>query len=152
MAFKNRLVETMWGRRFGLQKLSSVESGSTDDEVKDFLAGPAGVRVDVTNPETTAVPLKAVGLSVLSTGSSAVHELNPPIPGIFKTIMSSGGSTSYVKTRNGETIESSRGSTYNTLQFVAEGIALLQGLTTGRWLWLSESSGTAPAIVPATST
>lgn len=152
MAFKDRLVETVWGRRFGLQKLSSVESGSTDDEVKDFLAGPAGIRVDVTNPETTGVPLKAVGLSVLATASSGVHELNPPIPGIFKTLVSTGGSTAYVKTRNGETIESSRGSTFNTLQFVSAGVALLQGMTTGRWLWMSESSGTAPAIVPATST
>lgn len=157
MAFKTRIRESIWGRRLGLQVLSSVQAGSTQNMPLDLLVGPEALRIDVTTDESTGTNLKAYGLSNLSTESSGVHTLDPPIPGISKTIVCTGGATEYVKTRNGETIESSRGSSFNTLNFNAYGVVELMGLTTARWLMTgnggtSGTSSQSPSIALATST
>jgi hypothetical protein len=155
MAFRDRIRENLWGRRLGLEVLSSVKTGSTQNVPLDLLVGPEAIRMDVTTAETTSINLKAYGLSNLSTESSGVHTLDPPIPGIPKTIVCTGGATEYVKTRNAETIESSRGSTFTTMKWSAYGVVHLLGLTTARWLGLNLSSGTssqASSIALSTST
>src|SRR3990172_4866395 len=114
MSFEARMSASIHGREFGLQRMSSVEMGSTFPGV--FLVGSEAIRQNVATADTTAGILRPFGLSVLSTGSSAVHTLGPPIPGIVKTIISSGGATAFVKTRNAETIESSQGSTFTTMR------------------------------------
>ena len=156
MAFVSRMTKSLFGRDLGLEHLSSVDSGSTHDEDRIWLVGNvAGIRKDVTTAETTSVPLKAHGLSILSTKSSGVHTLNPPIPGVRKVIASSGSTFAWVITRNGETIESSRGSTFTTMKFTTRGVIELIGYTTARWLALAISSGSssqAASILLSTST
>lgn len=134
MAFERRIQTSIHGEDLGIQRISSAESGSGRGTQR-FLAGKVdGIRAAVGNPETTASNLRAHGLSNLSTGSSAVHVLDPPIPGIYKEIYSSGGATAYVRTVNSETLESSRGSTFTTIRFQQIGRVTLMGLTTARWL------------------
>ena len=154
MSFESLIRESIWGRRFGLSRLSSAVDGSTRSG-KDWLAGPEGTRVNVSTAETTSVELHPFGLSNLSTVSSGVHTLNPPIPGIQKTIVCTGGATEYVKTRNSETLESSAGSTFTTMKWVGYGVAHLVGLTTARWLlhgWSSGTSSQGQNITLSTST
>lgn len=155
MSFESRMTKSIWGREFGLQSLSSVQLGSTFPH--NLLVGAEGLRQNVTSNETTGVPLRPFGVSNLSTVSSGVHVLSPPIPGITKTIVCTGGATEFVKSLNAETFESSRGSTFTTLRFVAYGIAEMVGLTTARWLLTgmagdSGDSANAPAITLSTST
>ena len=153
MSFEARMTISIHGRDFGLQNMSSVGIGSTFSP--RMIVGPEAVRQNVSTGETTAEIFRPYGISVLSTGSSAVHVLAPPIPGVEKTLYSSGGATAFVKTRNDETIESSLGSTFTTLRFVAGVAITLVGLTTARWLGLNLTSGTSSqgaAVTQTTST
>lgn len=156
MSFESKITESIYGRRLGLQLISSVEMGSTHPS--RFLVGAEGVRQNVTTGETTSVVFRPFGVSVITTESSGVHTLAPPIPGVSKLIYSSGGATGYVKTKNAtETIESSRGSTFTTLRFNAGCVVELIGLTTARWLLHgmagdSGDSANAPAVALSTST
>ena len=155
MSFEARMSASIHGREFGLQRMSSVEMGSTFPGT--LLVGAEALRQNVSSAETTALILRPFGLSNLSTVSSGVHTLGPPIPGITKTIVCTGGATEFVKTRNSETLESSRGSTFTVMRFVGYGIAHLIGLTTARWLLSgmagdSGDSANAPAIALSTTT
>lgn len=132
MSFSERINKSLHGREIGLEYASSAITGSTHNPT--FLNGPEALRQAVTTDETTAGIMAPYGLSLLTTGSSAVHTLAPPIPGIEKMLYSSGGSTGYVKTRNGETIETSAASTNTTLSWTGRGLVTLVGLTTARWL------------------
>lgn len=155
MSFEARMNTSIHGRELGLQRMSSGEMGSTHPS--RFLVGPEGIRQNVSSAETTSVILRPFGVSNLSTVSSGVHTLAPPIPGIHKTVVCTGGATEYVKSANAETFESSRGSTFTTLKFNAYGIAEMVGFTTARWLLLgmagdSGDSANAPAIALSTTT
>lgn|SRR3990167_7949973 len=145
MAFNTKILTSLFGRRLGLQRMSTAESGGSKLE---FLVGPDDYRVDVNTAETTAVNLKPFGLSGnlgTSAGSSAVYTLEPPIPGVRKIIQ---GSTAngpvFIKTANGETIVSSLGSTHTTVKISTMGGAFeLVGMTTAQWLALGLTSGTS---------
>lgn len=146
MAFNSRIITSVLGRRLGLQRMSSNETGSARAPA-EFLVGPDDFRVGVTTAETTAVNVKAFGISVLpgtTAASSAVYTLEPPIPGVRKVLM--GGTANgpvYIKTLNSETIlTTSLGSSFTTIKFSSLGSAIeLIGLTTAIWL-TQASSGT----------
>ena len=133
MAFGNNITTTIFGRRLGLQSLSSAQTGGSADE---FLVGPDALRTGVTTAETTATNMEAHGLSGVGAASSGVYTLSPPIPGVQKQIaFTSTANTAYVKTANGETFLSSQGTTFSVLkstQTVA-GVVNLVGLTTSVW-------------------
>lgn len=133
MAFGNNITTTIFGRRLGLQSLSSAQTGGSPDE---FLVGPDALRVGVTTAETTATTLPPHGLSGVGAASSGVYTLQPPIPGVQKQIaFTSTANTAYVKTANGETFLSSQGTTFSVVkstQLVA-GVLDLVGLTTSVW-------------------
>lgn len=138
MAYGNKILTSLVGRRLGLQRLTTGESGGSRGS-KEFLVGPDGFRDDVTTGETTATNLTPYGVSHLpgtSAASSAVYTIDPPIPGIRKLI--SGATDNgpvYLKTAGGETILTSAGSTFNTVKISSLGGAFeLIGLTTARWL------------------
>ena len=154
MGFATKINTSLRGRELGIQRISSAEHGGTGMAL--FLTGAVeGVRAQFTSAETTSANLKSYGFSNLSTGSSAVHTLDPPIQGVEKIICCTGGATEFVKTANGETLESSQGSTFNTMRFVAYGVAKLVGITTARWAVLNLTSGTSSqgsAITFSTST
>lgn len=154
MSYAAKITKSLFGRQLGLRQMSSAEIGSTHPH--DLLVGAEGVQRGV-DAGSTAGNLPPYGITQCATGSSAVQTLAPPIPGVEKTIYSSGGSTCYVKTANSETFESSRGSGFTVAKFNAAAVLELVGLTTARWLIKggggdSGTSSQDPAIALSTST
>lgn len=91
MAWAQFLNTSLFGRRFGLENLSTNRSGTgLAGRRPDFIVGPEDIRKDVTT-ETTGTYLKAYGVSLLTTSSltasTHVFRLDPPIPGVEKTIV-----------------------------------------------------------------
>ena len=138
MAFYDKYDTSLYGRRFGMQQGSSSVTGSgRTGERPDFLVGAEDIRKRVSTAETTSSNLPAYGISMLtSAASSGVYTLDPPIPGVQKWITNqTTGATWYVKTANGETFQSSQGTTFSVLkstQNVAGSLHLV-GLTTAIW-------------------
>lgn len=134
MGFADKMNTSVHGRSLGIQRMSTAETGGTNPA--SFLVGTIQALrgFATTAAETTAATIRAYGVSQLSTQSSGVHTLDPPIPGTEKILWSSGGSTVYVKTANGESLESSRGSSFNTMKFQQIGWVKLVAATTARWL------------------
>lgn len=144
MAFNNRITTSLHGRRLGLQRMSTGQTGAADDS--EFLVGPDDFRVGVTTAESTATPMKAHGVSMnlgTSAGSSAVYTLEPPIPGVRKWLVSStANGPAYVNT-SGAVILSSVGSTQATVRLSTTGNPVeLIGLTTALWAtYVATASG-----------
>jgi len=138
---------SLYGRRIGLQILSTSITGASQGP-SDALVGPA-VRHDVSTAETTATSIPAQGYTMLSgtsVASTPVFMLDPPIPGIRKTIyFLSTDSHISVRTKNGEAISgTSLGNTGAGFATVVRssggGVVDLVGLTTAVWGALSFSS------------
>lgn len=144
MAFNSKILTSIFGRRLGLQRLTTGESGSA--KKSEFLVGPDDFRVGVSTAETTATNLQAFGFSMnlgTSAGSSAVYTLDPPIPGVRKVLASStANGPAYVNT-SGALILSSVGSTQATVKLSTTGNPVeLIGLTTALWAtYVATASG-----------
>ena len=159
MAFNSKYTVSLHGRRFGIQHLSSGESGGSRGP-NDFLVGPEDLRMGVSTADTTSTNLNAFGVSVLpgtSAGSSCVYTIDPPIPGVTKTIMGTTANGPFIiKTANSETIQTTAGSSWTTVEIssLGGGFALI-GVTTAIWLGLNLTSGTssqASGFILTTST
>jgi hypothetical protein len=142
MGFANKVLTSIHGRVLGIQALSSAESGGSRGTQR-FIAGEvADIRREVSTAETTSVNMKPHGMSHLattSTGNGTVFTIDPPIPGISKTIALTCGASDgpvFVKT-TGATIESSAGSTYQTIKLTTRQLVEMIGVTTARWMMLS---------------
>lgn len=133
MAYNDRMITSLRGRRIGLQRLSSAISGGSRGS-QEFLVGPEALRAGVTTAETTARNLHPFGVSMLPAGTSLVFTIDPPIPGVQKHISVSTAGPAYVKTANGETFVTTSGSSWTTIKFTSlgGGVALV-GLTTAQW-------------------
>lgn len=146
MANATRILTSIYGRRLGLTPLSTGQSGGS--KPSEFMAGPDGLLQEVTTAESTANGLRAHGVSLLpgtSAASSCVYTLDPPIPGIEKTLVNSSSANGpmYVKTKNGETIISTLGTTHTVLKSSDGGALRLVGLTTAIWAAIGLTSGTS---------
>jgi len=62
MSFESRMSGSIHGREFGLQRMSSVEMGSSFPGV--FLVGSEAIRQNVATADTTAGILRPFGLVV----------------------------------------------------------------------------------------
>lgn len=135
--FATKQYTSMFGRRMGLQRLSSSETGGTGGI--ETIVGPEAVRMGVTTAESTGTNVKAYGVSFLpgtSAASSSVYVLDPPIPGVRKTVIFSSGTTpQYLRTANAETFRTSADSTIATvlLSTLTGATVDLIGLTTAIW-------------------
>lgn len=142
MAFNSKILTSIFGRRLGLQRLTTGESGGSRDE---FLVGPDDFRVDVSTA-STGTNLKPYGYSYnlgTSAGSSAVYNLEPPVPGVRKLLISStANGPVYVNTLNA-LILSSAGSTHGTVKLSTLGNPVeLFGVTTALWAtYVATASG-----------
>ena len=88
MPYNANILTSIYGRRLGLQILSSAQSGGSKGPI-ETLVGPEDLRVGVTTNESTGTPMNAVGVSYLvgtSVASTPVFQIAPPIPGMRKTI------------------------------------------------------------------
>lgn len=139
MPYNTKIVTSLWGRRFGLQPMSSIENGGKGP--LEFLVGPDAHRMGVATDESTGGGVGAAGLSFLigtSVASTPVFVLDPPIPGVDKTIhFGSTDSKLWVRTKNAETIRTSgasTGATFTAFTSSAGGTVRLTGLTTAIWL------------------
>lgn len=147
MAFTNKILTSIYGNRLGLQRMSSAEHGGTGGP-SEFLVGPEALRSAVTTAETTAVGVKAWGVSFLagtSAASSSVYTLDPPIPGVDKTVVFSSANTPmYLKTKNGETFRTTADSTIATVisSTLTGAVVELIGLTTAMWGLLTNGTST----------
>ena len=143
MAFNSKILTSLFGRRLGLQRLSTGESGGSKCE---FLVGPDDFRVGVSTAESTGTNLKPHGYSMnlgTSAGSSAVYNLEPPVPGVRKVLVSStANGPVYVNTVSA-LIFSSAGTTQATVRLSTLGVPVeLIGLTTAIWVtYVATASG-----------
>lgn len=158
MSYGNNIITSLFGRRLGLQPMSSAASGSgRTGETPDFLIGAEAVRMGV-NAATTARNLPAYGVSNIagtSALSSSVYTLDPPIPGVpvYLNFNSSANAPAYVKTANGETIVSSQGTTFSVIKSTngaANGVLGLIGISTSVWGALSGISSATFALSTTT--
>ena len=101
MPYGNNVVTSVYGRRLGLQSMSTANTGATKSTPQEFIVGPECLRMGVTTSETTSTPMNASGISYLvgtSAASTPVYSLAPPIPGVHKMIFfGSTDSAIYVK-------------------------------------------------------
>ena len=148
MAFRDKIVTSLFGRRFGLQVHTTPESGGSKGNI-DYLVGPEAIRSGVTTAESTGTNAAAYGISFFpgtSAASSAVYTLDPPVPGVEKTLVfnSTTQGPIYVKTANGETILSTQGTTFSVIKSTNNTVAAIKlyGLTTAIW-------GMAPGLSTA---
>lgn len=142
----SKVITSVHGRRLGLSVLSSGESGNS--KKLEFLVGPDAFRNLVSTAETTSTNLSPSGYSHVrgtSADSSSVFTIDPPIPGVEKTLYfnSTGNTACYVKTANSETFHSTVGSSHTVLKSTIGGIARLIGVTTAIWGLLGVTSGTS---------
>lgn len=156
MAFKGNILTSLFGRRIGLQRISTSVSGGSRGS-QEFLVGPEALRYDVTTSESTATNLHPFGASFVSgtsAASSAVYTLDPPIPGVNKYLVfdSTTQGPIYVKTANGETIISTQGTTFSVIKSTNNtvGVLNLQGLTTAIWGMVSGVSTATFALSTTT--
>lgn len=147
MSYANKIMTSLFGNRFGIQRISSAQAGGSRGDY-DLLVGPEALRLGVTTAETTGTNVQPFGVSRLpgtSAGSSAVYTIDPPIPGVAKTVM---GATDngpvFLKTANSETIVTTAGSSFTTVKVSSVGgVFQLMGLTTGIWLAMGLTTGTS---------
>ena len=88
MPYNANILTSIYGRRLGLQVLSSAQSGGSKGPI-EMLVGPEDLRGGVTTTESTGTPMNAIGVSYLvgtSVASTPVFQIAPPIPGARKTI------------------------------------------------------------------
>lgn len=148
MAYGSGIITSIFGRRVGLQSLSSAQSGTGATQRKlEFMVGPDDFRV-ASSAETTGTNLAAHGVSIVngtSAGSSSVYVIDPPIPGVKKYISatSSANGNTYVRTLNSETIMTTFGSSYTTIKTTGTFALELIGITTAIWGGLGITSGTS---------
>lgn len=146
MAYGNNITTTIFGRRMGLQTMSTNQTGTgAAARQPEFLVGPEDVRKEVTTADSTGTYLKPWGMSVLSTGLSAdatpIYRLDPPIPGVEKTIVwlstTIGTMASKVwvtnSTGGGAGFQTSGGSSFTCVASSAGAVLKLVGLTTALW-------------------
>lgn len=119
MAYNDKITTSIHGRRFGLQTVSTGVSGSgVTGRLFDLLCGPEAVRQTVSTADTTSANIAAYGVSRLTTAvSSGVYTLDPPIPGVVKTLVfdTTGTNPIYVKTANAEYISSTQATTNSVI-------------------------------------
>jgi hypothetical protein len=151
MAYNNKATTSIYGRRLGLQGMSTGQTGgalaSGASQFPEFLVGAEDIRLGVTTAESTAANAKAYGISNFpgtSAGSSSVYPLDPPIPGVRKfLVFSTTANGVYVKTANSETFLTTMGTSFTTIKSTVGGVLELIGFTTAIWLAPALTSGTS---------
>lgn len=150
MAYHNKITTSIYGRRLGLQGMSSVETGgavATGSQFHEFVVGAQDIRLGVTTAESTATNAKAYGISNFpgtSAASSSVYTLDPPIPGVRKFLaFNTTANGVYVKTANSETFLTTMGTSFTTIKSTVGGVIELIGFTTAQWLAPALTSGTS---------
>jgi hypothetical protein len=147
--WNNVLTTSLFGRRLGLQRLTT---GGTGGKESDVLAGPTAFRSPTSTANSTGTNIDPWGVQVLpgtSAGSSSVYTINPPIPGVTVVVVGSSNAGCFLKTNAAtETYMTTLGSSDTVLEFPSVGgVAHLTGVTTARFAVLLSTG-----VVASTST
>jgi len=130
MPYGNKITTSKHGRRLGLQNMSTGETGGSRG-AKEFLVGPEALRADATTADTTDVNLHPFGVARLSS-AAGTFTLDPPIPGVHKTIAMSSGTV--LQVGDDQSLFSSAGSSHTTITTSAPAVVGLTGLSSALWL------------------
>jgi hypothetical protein len=145
MSYATAITKSLFGRQLGLQLMSTSVTGGSRGPF-DALVGAECVREGVSTGESTGTNLTAYGVSrVLGTSvaSTPVFTLDPPVPGVRKTIdFASTDSALYVKMASGCAISGTSLATTGAtvIRSSGGGTAELIGLTTALFKTLCVSS------------
>lgn len=163
MPYGTGIITSIFGRRLGLQSMSSAQSGTQKAGTKcEFLVGPDAFRLQSSTADTTATGLRAYGVSVLSSAqtaaSGAIMVLDAPIPGVEKIISIQSTAAGVASTiawvirasDSGANFQSSWSSSFTTLTSSVAMNMRLVGLTTAMWALVSPQ--TSAAFVTAATT
>jgi hypothetical protein len=103
MPYGNNILTSIYGRRLGLQRFDTAQSGAA--RPAEFVVGPDDIRLGLTTNESTGTAMAPAGISVLvgtSVASTPVFTLAPPIPGVRKVVVfGSTNSALYAKASSG---------------------------------------------------
>lgn len=144
MPYGSQILTSIYGRRLGLQQLSTGQSGGS--KAVEFLVGPDDFRHGITTNESTGTAMAPAGISYLvgtSAASTPVFQLSPPIPGIRKSIVfGSTDSALYVKAATGCSIIGTSLASATAIRSSGGGYVELVGVTTALY---------APAMISSTA-
>lgn len=150
MAYETNATTSLLGRRLGLQTMSTTQTGTgVAGRRPEFVVGAEDIRKEVTTADTTATNLKPYGMTVLSTGLSAdataVFAMDPPIPGVEKTIVwrstTIGTMASKIFVTGSANLQTSGGSSFTCVASSAGAVLRLIGLTTSLWGVVNGTTG-----------
>ena len=144
MSYATLITKSLFGRQIGLQTMSTAQSGGSRGPA-DFLVGPEYLRQGISTADTTSANLTAWGVAILvgtSVASTPVYTLDPPIPGVKKTVVfGSTDSALYLKMASGVSIwGTSLGSSATAIRSSGGGAVSLIGITTAAFAALGISS------------
>lgn len=144
MPYGNNILTSIYGRRLGLQRFDTAQSGAAIPA--EFVVGPDDIRLGLTTNESTGTSMAPAGISVLvgtSAASTPVFTLAPPIPGVRKIVVfGSTDSAIYAKAPTGSAIQgTSLGATAcGAIRSSGGGAVELMGITTASFATLQVSS------------
>lgn len=148
----NKIITSIYGRRVGLRRIETAESGALVPV--EFLVGQdlIGVQDVLSTAPSTAINEPPTGVSVLigtSAASTPVYTLSPPIPGLTKKIVfGSTDSAIYLKMASGVAIAGTSLATTGATVIRSSGGGAMQllGLTTALYQALGVSSSAVNAM------
>lgn len=154
MPYNRLITTTIHGSRLGLVKPSSNATGGAVGSF-EYIAGPSFVRSQGSSAASTGTdipPFGAYYLPTSSAGSSQVYVVEPPIPG-SPTLWLTGSTASevYVRTKNSETLITSGGSSFTTINPSSLGFCIgLTAITTAVWGVINGSTAAGHAYTTST--
>jgi len=158
MAWSDKITTSLFGRRIGLQRLSSAQ----DARKSEVLVGPDAFRSYATTADTTSNYLAPYGVSVLSSANSAstnpVYRLDAPIPGVGKTITIVSTATGVASTcdfivtmsTGAVAIQSTWSTSFTVLRSTNPVVINLMGITTALWALTNSSASFSGAATTST--
>jgi len=146
MAWHSFITTSLLGRRVGLQTMSTTYTGTgASGRQPEFIVGAEDIRKESSTADSTGTYLKPYGISLLTTGLSAdttpVFRMDPPIPGVEKTIvwgsttiMTMGSKIFVTNSTGGGAVFQTTSSSSNTCVASSVGnVMRLVGVTTALW-------------------
>ena len=160
MAFEDKILTQVHGRRLGLQRVTTAISGGTLGDHEFLVGSYDGQRLDATTADTTAKSITPFGMHTLnasSVASSQVFFIDPPIPGTGPVyIRNSGVDTMYLRAASSAAgtapiIATSNGSSQTTVKVstLSNGFMLVP-MTTAVWLGIGLSTAAGHSLQDTT--
>ena len=164
MAYQDKITSSIFGRRLGLQAMTTNQTGSGQSgRTAEFIVGAEDIRTPTSTSQTTATYIPAYGVTLLSSANTAatgaVVRLDPPIPGVRKSIIIASTQASQASTiqwlitastGGAETFQSSWSSSFTVLSSSSPMVIRLEGISTSMWALMNSSASFGSAATTST--